>query len=82
MESETLETLSHHSSDGDLSMQYSSSPFGSDRSSSANSDDMPDPGDSTVEPYMYEPEDDTDDDPLSDSSSDDSTNLRLGNNDW
>ena len=69
-----------HSSDGDLSMQYSSSPFGSDRSSSV-SDDMPDPGDSTVEPYMYEPEDDTDDDPPSDSSSDDSTRLRLGN-DW
>ena len=80
MESETHETLSHHSSDGDLSMQYSSSPFGSDRSSSV-SDDMPDPGDSTVEPYMYEPEDDTDDDPPSDSSSDDSTRLGLGN-DW
>ena len=29
-ESESHETLSHHSSDGDLSMQYSSSPFESD----------------------------------------------------
>ena len=69
-----------HSSNGDLSMQYSSSPFRSDRSSSV-SEDMPDPGDSTVKPYMYEPEDDTDNDPPSDSSSDDSTSLRLGN-DW
>ena len=77
MESETHETLSHHSSDGDLSMQYSSSPFESDRSSSVSAD-MPD----TVEPYMYEPEAIIDNDPPSVSSSDDSTSLRFGNNDW
>ena len=50
-------------------MQYSS-PFGSDKSSRV-SDDMPDPGDGAVEPYMCAPEDDTDDDLPSDSSSDD-----------
>ena len=40
VESETHET--HQSSDGDLSMQYSSSRL------SSVSDDIPDPGDSTV----------------------------------
>ena len=59
--------LSHHSSHSDLSMQYSSSPFGSDRSTSFSevSDDTPEPG--AVEPHMYEPVDDTDEDPPSDS---------------
>ena len=84
-ESESYETLSHYSSDGDLSMQYSSSPFESDTGSTSYSevsDDTPEPGDHAVEPYMYEPEDDTDDDLPSDSSSDESTSHRLGNNDW
>ena len=82
-ESESHETLSHHSSDGDLSMQYSSSPFESDTGSTSYSEvsnDTPEPGDHVVEPYtVYEPEDD---DPPSDSSNDESTSHRLGNNNW
>ena len=84
-ESESHETLSHHSSDSDLSMQYSSSPFDSDTGSTSYSEvsnDTPELGDHVVEPYMYEPEDDTDDDPPSDSSSYECTSHRLGNNDW
>lgn len=75
------ESLSHRSSDSDLSMQYSSSPSGSDWLS-VRSHDTTEPGDRTVEPYLYEPEDITGTDSPSDSSSDESRNHRLGNSDW
>ena len=71
--------LSNHSS-SELSLQYSSSPF-EGHSSSLESDEESQPEESTIKPYMYEPENSGDEE-AADSSDDDSRTDRLDNNDW
>ena len=70
--------LSSHSS-SELSLRYSSSPF-EGHSSPPESDEESQPEESTIEPYMYEPE--NGDEEAEDSSDDDSRTNRLDNNDW
>ena len=71
--------LSSHSN-SELSLQYSSSPF-EGHSSPPESDEEFQPEESTIEPYMYEPENSGDEE-AEDSSDDDSRTDRLDNNDW